>query len=98
VKKTLRSMALLSALALPMSSCYTFEHQVGDGGSGGSEQTDRQWFILWGLVELNSVDSQAMADGATDYTATTEWTPLDILINIFTGYITVYSRTYTVTK
>jgi hypothetical protein len=98
VNKTLRNIALASALALPMTSCYTFHHQVGDGGTGASEETERQWFILWGLVELNSVDSQEMAGGATDYTATTEWTPLDILINIFTGYITVYSRTYTVTK
>ncbi len=98
MKKTLRSIALLGALTLPMTSCYTFHHEVGDGGTGASEETERQWFILFGLVELNKVDSQAMAGGATDYTASTEWTPLDILINIFTGYITVYSRTYTVTK
>jgi hypothetical protein len=98
MKKTLTSLALLGALTLPMASCYTMTHQVGDGGSGAATSSERQWYILWGLVPLNSVDSHEMAGGASDYTVTTEQSALDVLINIFTAWITVYSREITVSK
>jgi hypothetical protein len=98
MKKTLASLALLGALTLPMSSCYTMSHQVGSGGTGASESSERQWFILFGLVPINHVDSHEMAGGASDYTVTTEQSALDVLINIFTAWISVYSREITVSK
>ena len=39
-----------------------------------------------------------MAGGATDYTVTTEQSFLDVVINIFTGLVTIYSREITVDK
>jgi len=39
-----------------------------------------------------------MAAGTTDYTIKTEQSALDVVINIFTSWVTVYSRTVTVTK
>jgi len=39
-----------------------------------------------------------MAGGAANYEIKTEQSPLDIIINFFTGIVTVYSRTVTVTK
>ena len=71
---------------------------VGAGPSTGQAAEARQWYILWGLVPLNDVDSQAMAAGATDYEIQTEQSFLDVVMNIFTGIITVYSRTVTVTQ
>jgi len=98
MKKTLASLALLGALTLPMTSCYTMSHQVGDGGTSASSTSERQWFLLWGLVPVNKVDSHEMAAGASDYTVTTSQSGLDVLINLFTAWITLYSREVTVTR
>lgn len=98
MKNALSTLALVGALALPMSSCYTMSHQVGDGGTGASTTSERQWFLLWGLVGLNHVDSHAMAGGASNYTVTTEQSVIDVLLNILTGWVTIYSREVTVTK
>jgi len=39
-----------------------------------------------------------MAGGATNYEIRTEMTPIDFVIGMFVGVITVNSRTVTVTK
>jgi predicted small secreted protein len=98
MKKYISLLALTAALSLPMTSCYTMSHKVGNGGTAASETSERQWFVLFGLIPINEVDSHAMADGATNYTVTTEQSVLDVVINIFTSWITVYSREVTVTK
>jgi len=89
---------LVLCTLLPLAGCFTMTHQVGTGGTHTSDQDERQWWILWGLVPLNDVDSRAMAGGATDYTVKTEWSPIDVILNIFTSFVTVYSQTVTVTK
>lgn len=98
MKKTMTSLALVCALTLPMTSCFTMTHKVGDGGSGQTEIAERQWYILFGLVELNTVRSKDLAGDAAAYTVTTEWTALDVLINIFTGFVTITSREVSVSK
>ncbi len=57
-----------------------------------------KWYVLWGLVPINNVDTNAMAEGATDYEITTALTPLDVVISVVLGQVTVYSRTVTVQK
>ena len=54
--------------------------------------------MLYGLVPINEVDTNAMAGEATDYEIMTQHTGLDVIINIFTGAITVNSRTVIVRK
>ena len=73
-------------------------HTVGDGAKVGTQTTHRQWFALWGLAPLNAKDSQELAGGATDYRVTTQWSFIDVVINIFTGYVTLYCQTITVEK
>ena len=68
------------------------------GAQGNQMDEERQWYVLWGLVPINEVDTNEMADGATDYEIKTETSGLDIVINIFTSVISVVSRTVTVTK
>ena len=92
------ALALALVLGLTLSSCYTFKHQVGTGGTGGASVEERQWWILWGLVPLNDVDSHRMASTATNYTVTTEFTPLDVLISLFTSLVTVYVQTVEVER
>lgn len=89
---------LLIAVVFTMTSCFTHKHIVGNGPRGNTVVTERQWYVLWGLVPLNNPDTKAMAGGAQDYEITTQTSFLDIIINIFTGYITIYSRTIEVRK
>ena len=90
-------VALLICFLLT-NGCYTMNHVVGEGAKSGTVVTERQWYILWGLVPLNDIKSKDMAGGATNYTIKTQQSPLDVIINIFTSVVTVYSRTIEVTK
>ena len=83
---------------MPLAGCYTMNHKVGNGAQGSSVVEKRQWYVLFGLVPLEEISSHVMANGAKDYDVKTEWTPLDILMNIVTGWLSFYSRTITVTK
>ncbi len=90
-------LIMIFALAT-LQGCYTMKHTVGDGAKGNVTEEARQWYVLWGLVPINTVDSKEMARGARDYTVTTQMAPLDVLINIFTTYVTIVSRTVTVQR
>lgn len=92
------AMALLLFAMVVASGCAAHTHVIGNGGSGSETVEQRQWYVLWGLVPINEVDSATMAEGASNYTIETEQSALDVVINIFTSIVTVYSRTVTVTK
>jgi hypothetical protein len=96
--KKVMTAVLLVAFCLVLVGCYTIEHQVGKGAQTGVSVEKKQWFILWGLVPLNNVDTHALSGGATDYSIKTQQSFVDVVIGIFTGYVTIYPRTVTVTK
>jgi hypothetical protein len=98
MRKKLMLAAASLALISMLSGCYTQIHKVGSGAAGSNVTAQQQWFILWGLVPLTQVDSNAMAAGATNYEVRTEHTAIDVIISIFTGIVTVAPRTVTVTK
>ena len=90
---------LAIVMSTALTGCYSIDHVVGDGGSATGEVEEvRQWYVLFGLVPITDVDSAAMADGAEDYTITTEMTALDVIIGLFTGIVSVYPRTVRITK
>ena len=97
---TKRLSTLLCALALTsaLTGCYTMNHRVGNGAQGSSETEKRQWFALWGLVPLGEVDSQKLANGAAHYDVETQMSAIDFLLNLVTGFVTITSRTITVTR
>lgn len=92
------SIVLLCALMLILVGCTAHIHKVGMGPQGNTVLQQRQWYVLWGLVPINNVDTNQMAGGASNYQIKTETSDLDVIINIFTTYVTVVSRTVTVTK
>ena len=89
---------LLVVCMLFVFGCATHIHKVGDGAKGSTVEKGRQWYILFGLVPLNDVDSHAMAGAETNYTIKTQASPVDVIIGFFTGIVTISSRTVTVTK
>jgi hypothetical protein len=96
--KQIKTSIFALALLLTVASCNTMVHTVGTGGAGGEKTSQKQWYILFGLVPLNKVDSKSMANGATNYTVTTQNSFVDQVISIFTGIVTVHPATVTVTK
>jgi hypothetical protein len=78
--------------------CSTHYHTVGKGPGGNDVSMQRQWYILWGLVPLNDVDTNDMAGEAEDYEIKTQYTILDFIIGIPASIVTINSRTVKVTK
>jgi hypothetical protein len=71
---------------------------VGNGGGSGEVVTKKQWYVLFGLAPLNSVNSKEMAGGAENYTVTTKFSFLDQVIGVITGIVTIRPMTVEVKK
>ncbi len=96
--KNLLKVGVVMLVLISLMGCQAHIHQVGNGAQTGMMEQQRQWYVLFGLVPINNVDTNIMAADAQDYTIKTEQTFLDVVINIFTSMVTVYSRTVTVEK
>lgn len=94
----MKLVMLILAASFVLTGCFTQRHVVGDGPQTGVVEEARQWYVLWGLVPINDVDSAELANGAYDYEIKTEHNALDVIIGIFTGVISVYPRTVTITR
>ena len=107
MKKIVISMMLVSSLLIV--GCSTHIHTVGYGPQSGVTKTARQYYLLWGLVPINTVDTQAsLSKGEIDYEIRTKIAATDFIITYgssvalvmmgvpLVGFIT--SRTVIVTK
>jgi len=92
------SVAFLIVGMLCVIGCTTHVHKVGNGAQSNDMMVNRQWYVLWGLVPMNEVDTNAMAGEATDYEIITQYTALDFVISAFLSSVTITSRTVTVEK
>lgn len=96
----MRRLAAATALIglLLVTACAAHVHTVGSGPAGNDVQTQRQWYVVWGVAPINNVDTHVMAGGATNYRIRTEATVVDWLISAVLGMATISCRTVTVTK
>ncbi len=62
--------ALLLAVTL-LGSCQVHEHTVGIGPNGLKTVRARQFYFMFGLFQLNEVDTERMASEASSYRITT---------------------------
>ncbi|MEL7239895.1 MAG: hypothetical protein AAGK78_13640 [Planctomycetota bacterium] len=95
------SLTLCLALVLSVgvtSGCFTQQVKVGAGASGGTSIEHRQWFALWGLIPITEIDPEASIGDAQNYTVETGFTPVDVVIGIFTGIVTIQPKTVTIKK
>ena len=94
-------------------SCATHLHTVGHGPQSGVRQVSRQYYIIFGLVPINSVDTKELAgidlngNPIENYEIKTQYTVIDWAIQMGLFIITMpigglggllSSRTVTVTK
>ena len=92
------AILLIGVFLFMISGCAAHIHKVGKGAQGNQATELRQWYVLWGLVPINEVDSAEMAGNAKDYTIKTEMSPIDVIISAVAGIVTIQSRTVTVEK
>ena len=99
MKKAVVMIMIVSSLFL--IGCSTHFHTVGTGPQTGVSNTARQFYLLYGLIPINSVDTGAMAGGAANYEIQTQVGPMDVVINVASAVAIagiVSSRSVTVTK
>ena len=101
MKKAVVMIMIISSLFL--IGCSTHVHTVGTGPETGMTKVARQYYLLWGLIPLNTVDTSQMAASmkTNNYEIKSQIGPVDGAIN-FASMVTigglVSSRTVTVTK
>ena len=104
-------VVLMVATTLFTVGCATHVHSIGYGAQTGVKTTARQFYLLYGLVPINSIDTNEMAgkdangNYIINYDIKTETGPIDILLSIGLGIVTygigpaiIQSRTVTVTR
>lgn len=92
----LARLAALSLLLLSASGCVWHRHEVGLGATGTGEVQERQYYVLFGFVEVNEVDARRMAPDLTSYTIETEFGLVDLLLAPLLFPLTMTSRTVVV--
>jgi hypothetical protein len=98
MRKAITLTLCAAFITVALGGCWVQKHTIGNGGTGQTTVSQKQWFLLFGLVPLNNPNGGTMAAGATDYTITTEMSIVDWLISIVTSYVTIQPRTVMVTK
>lgn len=91
---------LLIFILLPFFSlsCFTHEHTIGGGPHVGKDEEVHQWYALWGAITISDKKDGGAIAGTDSCKIITEFTPLDCLINFFTGVVSIYRSTIIIKK
>ncbi|MEN3324617.1 Bor family protein [Mariniflexile soesokkakense] len=93
----MKTIAILFALSMLLSSCYSYTSVVGEGAKGNSQITKWNHYVVYGLAPVGVSDSKQMANGAENYTVHTRQSFVNGLVSGLTfGLYT--PTTTTVTK
>jgi|TARA_B110000467_G_scaffold36895_1_gene33717 hypothetical protein len=99
MRKIVILMMIVSSLLIV--GCSTHVHTIGAGPQSGVTKTARQYYILWGLVPINTVDAGAMVGDANNYEIQTQLGPVDVMIGVASAVTIgglVSSRTVKIVK
>lgn len=105
MKKNFKNVFHVLILGAALCSCNATMHTVGTGGKGNCKspgQYDakkKQWYLFWGALRLNNVDSKDLAAGKKNYTIRTTFSLGDLLIAIPGSYLLgLHSQTIRVSR
>ena len=87
MKKRVLQLVLLLAISILMTSCYTLTFSVGRGATRGDVVTEKNHYLIGGLVPLRTCDPARMAGGAANYTVTIQHNFIDGFLAALTGGI-----------
>jgi hypothetical protein len=89
-------LILLGLTLVFLSSCYTYTFDVGKGAQSGITTTQKNHYLINGLVPLSEADHEKLAKGSEDYTVKIEHSFVDGLLNVITfGIYTPTTTTIT---
>lgn len=98
MRKSLITIALVLCLAIVLGGCVTHHHTIGSGPHSGNKEVHYQWYALWGLIYLDNEKDGGQLAGTTNCRITSQYSPIDCLINFFTMAVTIQRRTITIEK
>lgn len=96
MKRSLFTLVFVVSISLLMTSCYTLTYSVGEGSKTGVEVREKNHFVIFGLVPLDTSNPTEMAAGAANYTVTHQHTFIDGLVSGLT--MGIYNPTTTVVR
>ncbi len=94
----MRKAVITMILACFLWSCMIHRHTVHSGALGNTEVRKGQWYLFYGLLPLNNVDTRKMAKPHTSYEITTEITFTDILVSAILSPLTIMRTSVIVRK
>jgi len=97
MKKGLLKLSLIFAVAIMMTSCYTFTATVGNGPQTGTKVVAHNHYLIAGLAPISTANTKELAGDAKDYSITISHSFIDGLLNLITGGIYT-PTTVTITK
>lgn len=97
IKKSIKSLAILFATSVLLTSCYSYTSVVGKGAQGDSQTTKWNHYVIGGLAPVGVSNSKQMAGGAENYTVHTRQSFVNGLVSAITFGIYTPTTT-TVTK
>jgi len=95
--KSIVLVLLIAIMAFSFVGCLTNEHIVGTGAQTGYTESAKQWYLAFGLIPLNNVDTKAMSGDSANYKIVTQTGILDDIVSSLTSGI-LSARTVQVIK
>jgi len=82
VLKRATAIGIIAVFAMTLlAGCFTNEHIVGTGAATGYTESAKQWYLLFGLLAVNNVDTKAMSGAAQNYKIITQTSVIDAVIS-----------------
>ena len=78
--KRLSTSLLMVFIVFSLSSCYTYQFNVGSGPQKGTVLKGKNHYFLWGLAEGKTTDFKELAGDTKDYQVTIQHTFVDGLL------------------
>ena len=96
IKLVVLGITAIIAVSIVLTSCFTYQYQVGRGSQTGVEVTQKNHYLIYGLLPMSTSDPVKMAAGAADYQVTIQHSFIDGLLSAITAGF--YSPTTTTVK
>lgn len=90
-------MSFIFAVAIMMTSCYTFTATVGNGPQTGVKVVAHNHYLIGGLAPISTVNTKELVGDAKDYSIKVSHSFIDGFLNLLTGGLYT-PTTVTVTK
>ena len=90
-------MSLIFAIAVMMTSCYTFTATIGNGPQTGTKIVSHNHYLINGLAPISTANTKELVGDTKDYSITVSHSFIDGFLAMLTSGIYT-PTTVTITK